>query len=177
MSSWVKSILGRYVTAMANTFTQIYIQVVFAVEWRQALIRPADKEELHKYITGIVHNKGQKMIAINSRPDHVHILVGLKPEMALSDLVREVKKSSTGFINANGWVKGRFNWQAGFGGFSYSRSSLDQVVGYIQKQDEHHAKRSFRDEYTQLLRKFDVAFDEKYVFDFAEEEALRGVAS
>jgi len=109
---------------MANTFTQIYIQVVFAVEWRQALIRPENKEGLHKYITGIVRNKGRKMIAINSRPDHLHMLVGMEPDIALSDLVREVKKSSTGFINANRWVKGRFNWQAGFGGFSYSRSSL-----------------------------------------------------
>jgi REP-associated tyrosine transposase len=162
---------------MANTFTQIYIQVVFAVEGRQALIRPENKEELHKYITGIVRNKGQKVIAINSRPDHLHMLVGLQPDIALSDLVREVKKSSTGFIRANRWVKGRFNWQTGFGGFSYSRSSLDQVIRYIQKQDEHHAKRSFRDEYTRLLRKFDVAFDEKYVFDFAEDGALRGIES
>jgi len=117
------------------------------------------------------------MVAINSSRDHLHILVGLKPDMALSDLVREVKKSSTGFINANRWVKGRFNWQTGFGGFSYSRSSLDEVIRYIQNQDEHHAKRSFRDEYTQWLRKFDVAFDEEYVFDFAEEEALGGVES
>jgi putative transposase len=162
---------------MPNTITQIYIQVVLAVEWRQALIRPANKEELHKYITGIVHNKGQKMIAINSRPDHLHMLVGMKPDIALSGLVREVKKSPTGFINANRWVKGRFNWQAGFGGFSYSLSSLDGVIRYIQNQDEHHAKRSFRDEYTQLLRKFGVAFDEKYVFDFAEEEALGGFES
>jgi REP element-mobilizing transposase RayT len=101
---------------MANTLTQIYIQVAFAVECRQALIRPANKGELHKYINGLVQNKGQKMIAINTRPDHLHMLVGLQPDMALSDLVREVKKSSTSFINGNRWVKGRFNWQAGFGG-------------------------------------------------------------
>ena len=151
---------------MANTYTQIYIQV-FAVEWRQALIRPENKEELHKYITGIVRNKGRKMIAINSRPDHLHMLLGMKPDLALSDLVREVKKSSTGFINENRWVQGRFNWQEGFGGFSYSRSSLDAVIRYIQNQDQHHDKRSFKDEYLQLLRKFDVTFDERHLFDFS----------
>ena len=157
---------------MANTYTQIYIQVVFAVEWRQALIRPENKEELHKYITGIVSNKGQKMIAINSRPDHVHMLLGMQPDVALSDIVREVKKSSTAFANNSRWVKGRFNWQASFGAFSYSRSALDAVILYIQNQDQHHAKRSFKDEYLRLLRKFDVAFDDKYVFDFADEEVL-----
>ena len=124
---------------MANTFTQIYIQVVFAVELRQALIRPENKEELHKYITGIVRNKGQKLIAINSRPDHLHMLLGMEPDVALSDLVREVKKSSTKFVNGNRWTKGRFSWQEGFGGFSYSRSSLDAVIRYIQNQDQHHA--------------------------------------
>jgi REP element-mobilizing transposase RayT len=155
---------------MANTYTQIYIQVVFAVEWRQALIRPENKEELHKYITGIVRNKSQKMIAINSRPDHLHMLLGMQPDLALSDLVREVKKGSTNFINDNRWVKGRFNWQEGFGGFSYARSSLDAVIRYIQNQDRHHAKQSFREEYMRLLRKFDVAFDERYVFGFPDED-------
>ena len=152
---------------MANTYSQIYIQVVFAVEWRQSLIRNENREELHKYITGIVRNKGQKMIVINSRPDHVHMLLGMQPDLALSELVREVKKVSTMFINENRWVKGRFNWQEGFGAFSYSRSGLDAVVRYIQRQDEHHAKSSFKDEYLRLLRKFDVAFDARYVFDFA----------
>ena len=156
---------------MANTYTQIYIPVVFAVEWRQSLIRPENKEELHKYITGIVRNKGQKMIAINSRPDHLHMLIGMEPDLALSDLVREVKKSSTNFINRSQWVKGRFNWQEGFGAFSYSRSSLDAVVHYIQNQDRHHSERSFKDEYQRLLRKFDVAFDERYLFDFRDDAA------
>ena len=154
---------------MANTFTQIYIQVVFAVECRQALIRPENKEELHKYITGIVRNKGQKMIAINSRPDHLHMLLGMQPDLALSDLVREVKKHSTIFVNDSRWVKGRFNWQEGFGGFSYSRSSLDAVIRYIQNQDQHHAKQSFKNEYLRLLRKFDIAFDEKYLFEFSDK--------
>lgn len=153
---------------MPNTYTQIYIQVVFAVEWRQSLIRPENKAELHKYITGIVSNKGQKMIAINSRPDHIHILLGMKPDLALSDLVREIKKSSTVFINDKRWVRGRFNWQEGFGGFSYSRSSLDAVIRYIQNQDQHHHKQSFKDEYLRLLRRFDIAFDERYLFDFPD---------
>ena len=154
---------------MANTFTQIYIQVVFAVEFRQALISRDNREELHKYITGIVRNHGQKLLTINAQPDHLHTLLGLKPDIALSDLVREVKKSSTTFINDNHWVRGHFNWQEGFGGFSYSRSSLDSVMRYIQNQDQHHAKRSFKDEYKRLLRKFDIAFEEKYLFDFREE--------
>ena len=150
---------------MANTYTQIYIQVVFAVKWRQALIRPENREDLHQYITGIIRNKGQKLMAINSRPDHIHLLLGMNPDLALSDLVREVKKSSTRFIKDNRWVTGCFNWQEGFGAFSYSRSSLDAVVRYIQNQDQHHARRSFEEEYVRLLRKFEVSFDEKYLFE------------
>src|SRR5262245_30633356 len=128
---------------MANTYSQIYVQVVFAVQCRQALIRPKNKEELHKYITGIIRHKGQKLIAINSRPDHLHLLLGMNPDLALSDFVREVKKSSTHFINDHRWVEGHFNWQEGFGAFSYSWSSLDAVLHYIQNQDQHHARRSF----------------------------------
>ena len=151
---------------MANTYTQIYIQVIFAVELRQNLIRPENSEEIHKDITGIVRNHGHKLIAINSRPDHMHILLGMKPDLALSDLVREVKKSSTNFINEKRCVKGHFNWQSGYGAFSYSRSDLDRVIRYIQNQDKHHAKRSFKDEYVTFLRKFDVEFDKKYLFEF-----------
>ena len=154
---------------MPNTFTQIYIQIVFAVEWRQNLIQPDHKEEVHKYITGIVRNKGQKLIEINTMPDHLHMLIGLRPDNALSDLVREVKKSSTLFINGNNFVKGRFNWQEGFGAFSYSHSHLDKVIGYIRNQEKHHGKTSFKKEYMMLLRKFDVAFEPSYLFDFPEE--------
>lgn len=157
---------------MANTFTQIYIQVVFAVEWRQSLIRPEHKEEIQKYITGIVRNKRQKLIEINSMPDHLHMLIGMEPDIALSDLVREVKKSSTGFINDKGLVKGRFNWQEGFGAFSYSRSSLDSVIRYIRNQEIHHRKTSFKSEYLTMLRKFDVAFDARYVFDFPDDDVI-----
>jgi REP element-mobilizing transposase RayT len=156
---------------MADTFTQIYIQVVFAVEFRQSLIPLQHREELHKYITGILTNKNQKMIAINSRPDHVHFLFGMTPDTRLSDLVREVKKSSTNFVKDKRWVRGRFNWQVGYGAFSYSRSALDRVVQYIKNQDAHHGKRSFRDEYITLLRRFDIAFDERYIFKFRDEDA------
>ena len=149
---------------MANTYTQIYIHVVFAVQGRQNLIPKEHKEELHKYITGIVKNKGQKLIAINSMPDHVHIFVGMKPSMALSDLVGDIKASSSAFINAKKWIRGKFNWQEGFGAFSYGHSQIDVVVKYIQDQEEHHAKKSFRQEYLDMLKNFSVEYDEKYLF-------------
>ncbi|HEY0320232.1 MAG TPA: IS200/IS605 family transposase [Pyrinomonadaceae bacterium] len=153
---------------MANTYTQIYIQVVFAVASRHNLLSKEHKEGLHKYITGIVRNKNQKLIAINSMPDHVHILLGLKPDIALSDLVRDIKSDSTIFIKDRGWIRGRFNWQEGFGAFSYSHSQLDSVIRYIQNQEQHHQRRSFKDEYLELLKKFNVAYDDKYVFEFIE---------
>ncbi|HBB98478.1 MAG TPA: IS200/IS605 family transposase [Blastocatellia bacterium] len=153
---------------MANTFSQIYIQTVFAVENRQSLIKLDFKEDLHKYITGILRNQDQKLIAINSMPDHLHILIGLKPAMALADLVREIKSDSTNFINEQKLVRGRFNWQEGYGAFSYGHSQLNTIVLYIQNQERHHQKQSFKDEYMTLLRKFDVAFDDKYVFKFLD---------
>jgi len=149
---------------MANTYTQIYIQVVFAVQGRQNLIRPSRKEELHKYITGIITRQGHKLLAIHCMPDHTHILIGLKPGMALSDLVREIKTGSTNFINENRWVTGRFAWQEGFGAFSYSHSQLTGVIQYIRNQEQHHAKKSFHDEYLEFLEKFSVAYDERYLF-------------
>ncbi len=153
---------------MANTFSQIYIQTVFAVENRLSLITPEFKEDLYKYITGIVRNQGQKLISINGMPDHVHILIGLKPAMALADLVREIKADSSNFINRNKWVRGKFSWQEGYGAFSYGHSQLSTIIRYIQNQEKHHSRRSFKDEYLTLLRKFDIAFDDKYVFEFIE---------
>ncbi len=153
---------------MANTFSQIYIQTVFAVENRLSLITPEFKEDLYKYITGIVRNQGQKLISINGMPDHVHILIGLKPAMALADLVREIKADSSNFINRNKWVRGKFSWQEGYGAFSYGHSQLSTIIPYIQNQEKHHSRRSFKDEYLTLLRKFDIAFDDKYVFEFIE---------
>ncbi len=155
---------------MANTYSQIYIHVVFAVQGRQNLIPKEHKEELHKYITGIVKNKGQKLIAINSMPDHVHIFIGMKPSIALSDLVGDIKASSSAFINTKKWIREKFNWQEGFGAFSYGHSQIDAVVKYIQDQEKHHAKKTFKEEYLDMLKKFNVAYDEKYLFKWIEDE-------
>ena len=153
---------------MANTFSQIYIQTVFAVSSRQSLIKSEFKEDLFKYVTGIVRNQGQKLITINGMPDHVHILIGLKPAIALADLVREIKADSSNFVNEKKFVHGKFSWQEGYGAFSYGHSQLDTVIRYIQNQEKHHKRSSFRAEYLTLLRKFDIAFEEKYVFKFIE---------
>ena len=149
---------------MANTYTQIYIQIVFAVQGRQSLIQPEHNDELQKYITGIVTNQGQKLIAINNMSDHMHILIGQKPSIALSDLVRDIKAGSSGFINERRWVRGRFSWQEGFGAFSYGHSQLGAVIRYIQNQQRHHRQRSFAEEYEQLLERFQISHDERYVF-------------
>ena len=151
---------------MARTFTQIYIQAVFAVTVRQSLIKPDFKE----YITGIVRKKGQKLIEINCMPDHTHMLIGLKPNFALSDLMRDVKSDSTEFIKRKGWIRGRFNWQEGYGGFSYSHSHLDSVIRYIRNQAKHHAKKSFKNEYLTLLKKVDIAYEPKYLFEFFTDD-------
>jgi REP element-mobilizing transposase RayT len=153
---------------MANTFSQIYIQVVFAVSGRLCLVRDEFKEELYKYITGIVRNNGQKLISINCMPDHVHALVGLKPAMALADLVRDIKADSSNFINDNRWIRGKFSWQEGYGAFSYGHSQLDSIIRYIENQEKHHERSSFKTEYLSLLKKFEITFDEKYVFKFIE---------
>ena len=155
---------------MPNTYTQIYIQIVFAVEGRQNLIRKQNREELHKYITGIVQqrHRDQKMLSIFCMPDHAHILIGLKPEISISDLVRDIKAGSSKFINDNHWVKGKFNWQDGFGAFSYSRNQIDSVVKYILNQEEHHKKKTFREEYVEFLQKYEVEFEERFLFDFFE---------
>ena len=149
---------------MANTYSQIYIQVVFAVEARQCLIRSERKEELQKYITGIVTERGQKLLAIYCMPDHTHLLVGIKPNLALSDLVRDVKNGSSNFINQKRWVLGRFSWQEGFGAFSYGHSQLSRIIRYIHNQPQHHARLSFRDEYLQFLRKFEIDHEERFIF-------------
>ena len=149
---------------MANTYTQIYLQVVFAVEGRQNLISPKRKEELHKYMTGIVTRRGQKLIAIHCMPDHTHILVGLKPNIALSDLVGDLKTGSTNHINKNHWVLGRFSWQEGFGAFSYSHSQLTTVINYVRNQVKHHAHKSLREEYLSFLKRFEIPHDERYIF-------------
>jgi REP element-mobilizing transposase RayT len=149
---------------MANTYSQIYIQVVFAVEARQHLIQTQFKEELQKYIAGIVAGRGQKLLAVNCMSDHTHLLVGLKPSLALSGLVRDVKNGSSNFINGKRWILGRFSWQEGFGAFSYGHSQIPGVIRYIQNQAQHHARRSFRDEYVRFLRKFEIEHEERFIF-------------
>ncbi len=153
---------------MADTFSQIYIQIVFAVQGRQNLIPNKHKDELYKYITGIISNKRQKLIRINGMPDHVHILIGLKPSMALSDLVRDIKTNSSKFVNQKRWVKGRFNWQNGYGAFSYGHSQLNRVIQYINQQEQHHRKTTFREEYLTLLERFSITFQEEHLFEWIE---------
>src|SRR5690606_33020192 len=150
------------------TYTQLYVQIVFAVKGRQNLIPKGKKNELHKYITGIVTNRDQKLLAIHCMPDHIHLLVGLKPTASVSDLVRDIKSGSSTFISAQGWVGRRFNWQEGYGAFSYGHSQLDRVIKYINNQENHHKHRNFQEEYLDFLRKFNVNFDEQYLFDWIE---------
>ena len=151
-----------------STYSQIYIQTIFAVKGRDSLIRPDWEERLYKYITGIVQNKGQKMLAINGIPNHIHFLIGMKPSCCLSDLVREIKKSSNEFINDSKLPKFKFSWQEGFGAFSYSHSQLDSVITYIMNQKEHHKKKTFKEEYTDFLKQFNVEYDEQYLFEWYE---------
>jgi putative transposase len=153
---------------MPNTYTQIYIQIVIVVKGRNNLIPNGKKENLYKYITGIIQNKNHKLIAINGVPSHIHILIGLSPSEALSNLVKEVKRCSTNYINEQKWLRGKFSWQSGFGGFSYSRSQLDKVVSYIKNQENHHKRKTFREEYVELLKKFEVEYNERFVFDDVE---------
>lgn len=153
---------------MPNTYSQIYIQIVFAVKGRQNLISKLHREELHKYITGIVQNREQKLLSVFAMPDHTHLLVGLKPSLAISDLVRDIKSGSSQFINEKQWIQGKFNWQEGFGAFSYSKSQIDNVIKYILNQEEHHKKISFKEEYLDFLKKFEIEYDEKYLFDWVE---------
>ncbi|MEO7212905.1 IS200/IS605 family transposase [Mucilaginibacter sp.] len=151
---------------MANTFSQIYLQFVFAVQNRQSVIAKEHKEELHKYITSLVQHRKAKMLAINCMPDHIHLFVGFRPTILISDFVKEIKVESNDFINGKDWVKGKFSWQEGYGVFSYSQSHIDKVVKYVLNQEAHHQKRTFKQEYLELLKRFELQYDERYVFDF-----------
>jgi REP element-mobilizing transposase RayT len=142
--------------------------MVFVVKGRQNLISKQYREELHKYITGIVQNRGNKMLAVFCMPDHTHVLVGLHPANAVSDLTRDIKAGSSQLITNNNWVKGKFNWQVGFGAFSYSRNQIDTVIKYILNQEEHHKKKTFKEEYLQFLKDFEIEYDEKYLFEWIE---------
>ena len=149
---------------MANTYTQIHIQAVFAVQNRNCIMQRGWKDELYKYITGIVQNNKHKLLAINGMPDHVHILFGFRPSQSLSDLMQDIKGSSSKWINEKRFIKGKFSWQEGYGAFSYSKSELPKVIQYIRNQEEHHKKRTFIEEYEDLLKEFEIDYDERFVF-------------
>lgn len=152
----------------SGTYSQIYIQLIFVVKNRENLLNKEWREEVFKYMSGIVTAKGQKSIIINGVEDHVHLFIGLKPSMKLSDLVRDIKNNTTNFINEKKFLKTKFSWQLGFAAFFYSQSHIDNVYQYILKQEEHHKKKSFKSEYIQLLEKFNIEFKEEYLFDFLE---------
>jgi REP element-mobilizing transposase RayT len=153
---------------MANTYSQSHIQAVFAVEGRQSLIDPSWKPELFKYIGGIFRNQKQKLLAIGGVQDHIHLLLGLRPNVALSDLIRDVKANSSSFVNDQRFVRGKFAWQEGFGAFSYSKSQIDSVVRYVFNQEKHHERRTFKEEYMTLLDRFEVDYEERFLFDWIE---------
>ncbi len=153
---------------MANTYTKIYIQTVFAVRNRECIIHSSWENELFKYITGIVQNEGHKLLAINGISDHIHLFFGMKPDQSLSMLIQTVKSNSSKWVNEKSFIKGKFFWQEGFGAFSYGQSQISNVISYIMNQKEHHKKHNFHDEYLLFLKKFGVDYDNNYLFDFFE---------
>ena len=148
---------------MANTYTQIHIHAVFAVQNRLSLIQEQWQDELHKYITGIIHNNGHKTLQIGGMPDHVHVLFGMRPIQSVSDLMQDIKGSSSLWINKKDFVRGKFSWQEGYGAFSYGKSQVEDVIRYIENQKIHHEKRTFMEEYLEFLKLFGIKFDERYV--------------
>lgn len=149
---------------MANTYTQIHIHAVFAVQNRNCVIDTKWSDELYRYITGIVQNNNHKLLAINGMPDHVHLLIGLRPTQSISDLMQDIKGNSSRWINEKKFLRGKFRWQEGFGAFSYSKSELNSVIRYIKNQQEHHRKKRFQAEYLDLLKKFEMDYDDRYIF-------------
>ena len=149
---------------MPNTYTQIHIQFVFAVKFRKALIEDSYKQELYQYITGIVQSYGHKMLAINGVADHIHIFIGMRPTQSISDLMQDVKGNSSKWINEKKFLKVKFEWQGGYGAFSYSKSHVQNVINYVKNQEKHHAKQTFREEYIEFLKKFDIDYDERHIF-------------
>jgi len=149
---------------MANTYTQIHIHVVFTVQNRDSLILNRWKDELYKYITGIIQYSKHKLLAINGMPDHIHILIGYRPTQSLSDLMQDIKGSSSKWINEKRFVKGKFSWQEGYGAFSYAKTDLPIIIGYIKQQYEHHTRKTFLEEYLELLKEFDIEYDDRFVF-------------
>ena len=153
---------------MANTYSQIYLQFVFAVQGRKCLVPKEHKEELHKYMTSLVQAREAKLLAVHCMPDHTHLFVGYKPSVLISDFVKEIKVQSNEFITSKKWIRGNFNWQDGYGVFSYGHSQIDRVCKYILNQEAHHKKKTFKQEYHEFLEKFAVPYDERYLFDWIE---------
>jgi len=151
---------------MANTYSQMYVQIVFAVLSRANVIQEIHRIELEKYICGIISNNKCKPLALYCNPDHAHVLIGLHPAVSVSDITRDIKASSSKFVKDKKWVFGRFAWQVGFGSFTYSRSQIDEVSKYILNQPKHHIKRTFKEEYLSMLQKNEVDFDERYLFEW-----------
>jgi REP element-mobilizing transposase RayT len=153
---------------MANTYSKLYIQLVFAVNGRQQLIQQEWKSDLNRYISGIITNQGHKSINVNGMADHIHAFIGLNPTKNISDLVREMKSDSSNYINTRKLLNKKFSWQGGFGAFSYSQSHIQQVYNYIENQELHHQKKTFREEYHGFLKAFNINYEEKYLFDFLD---------
>lgn len=149
---------------MANTYSQIYLQFVFAVQGRKSLVPKENKEELHKYITALVQTRKAKMLAVHCMPDHTHLFVGFKPSVLISDFVKEIKVESNEFIRSKKWGNNAFNWQEGYGVFSYGHSQIDRVCKYVLNQEAHHKKKTFKEEYLEFLEKFAIPFEEQYLF-------------
>lgn len=156
--------MSRRDCIMANTYTQIHIHFVFAVKYRKAMVHKNWKDELFKYISGIIKNNNHKLLAINGVSDHIHILIGIRPVQSISELMKSVKQNSSKWINENKFTNSHFEWQEGYGAFSYSKSQLDAVIAYIENQEQHHKKKTFREEYINFLEKFEVNYDEKFIF-------------
>lgn len=159
---------GVLLIFMAGTFSQIYIQYVFAVKGRASLLHKPWRAEVFKYMTGIIEGKEQKSIIVNGVEDHVHVFVGLKPTMNISELIRDIKNNSSKFINEQKFIRSKFSWQAGYGAFSYSQSHVKRVYQYILTQEEHHRRTSFRDKYIELLQRFEISFNEKFLFQLPD---------
>jgi REP-associated tyrosine transposase len=151
---------------MANTYTQLFVQIIFAVKGRQSLIPKQHRDTLHKYMTAVIQNDNHKLLSIFCMPDHAHVLVGLNPDISVSDMVQDVKRASTNFINDHHLINRHFNWQKGFGAFSYSKKQIPNVINYIVKQEERHQKKTFRQEYLDFLNLFGIEYNEKYLFEF-----------
>lgn len=149
---------------MANTYSQIHLHIIFAVKYRQSIIHNSWKDELYRYISGIVQHNKHKMIAINGMPDHIHLLIGMRPTQSISELLQDIKGSSSKWINEKKFIKSRFEWQEGYGVFSYGKSQIKNVINYIENQEEHHREKTFREEYLEFLKIFEIDFDEKYIF-------------